>query len=311
MAAPTVDGFYESAQVLARMALQAHAQRKPYVALFAGTSLEHLAKACLTSRSPVLIADLRAESSFPSLLLLSGGSVATSSTLRTVGLRGALDRVHHLAPRADPKNVRTLVDLRDGTVHAAENHEAETRIMAAFVKHSDALVAFLRRDRADFWADRVGVADALLERARDEVEHRVMVKLADAEANFRGIDEQLLTALRHIAETGPIDDLTEAHVTCCVCDSVAVLDGDRDVATRNFADDDTEFVILEDPPLVVVFLPRSLACPVCGLKLDTPDEVEEAGYGNLIDEGPDRVNDFLSIRPDDDEAAYEPGSEDA
>jgi hypothetical protein len=311
MGAPTVDGFYQSAQVLARMALQAHAQRKPYVALFAGTSLEHLAKACLTSRSPVLIADLRAESSFPSLLLLSGGPVASSSPLRTVGLRGALDRVHRLVPRADPKNVRTLVDLRDGTVHAAENDEAETKIMTAFVKHSDALVTHLGRDRAAFWGDRVGVADALLERARDKVEHRVRVKLADAAANFRGIDEPVLAALRHIAETRPIDDQTEAHVTCCVCDSVAVLDGDRDVAYRMFADDDTELVVQEDPPLVVVFLPRSLACPVCGLKLDTPDDVEEAGYGNLIDEGPDRVNDFLSIGPDDDVAAYGPSDEDA
>jgi hypothetical protein len=300
MAPPTVDGFYASAQVLARMALQAHAHGKPYVALFAGTSLEHLAKACLTSQSPVLITELRAESSFPSLLLLAGVPLANPSPLRTVGLRGALDRLRYLVPRADPKAVATLVDLRDGTVHGADDHQAEARIIAAFVKHTDALVAYLGRDRADFWGDRLGVADVLLAGARTEVEHLVGVRLADARANFQAIDEQLLPALRHLAESRAIDD-DQARARCPACASPAVLTGFRDVGAIHYVRDEHGNIV--QPAFTVLFSAESLACPVCGLRLDSPEELDAAGLESLIDEGPQRVDELSPI--DDGDAAFE------
>src|ERR1700747_2899783 len=95
---PTVDDFYRTACEFARSSLDAHVRQKHHlVALYAGTSLEHLAKACLAKRSPALITELRNEDSFRSLLLLVGvTAVSTSPKLRTVGLRGALQRARFL-----------------------------------------------------------------------------------------------------------------------------------------------------------------------------------------------------------------------
>lgn len=113
---------------------------------------------------PVLITDLN----HSSLLQLAGVTLANPDKLRTVGLKGALDRLRHLVPPVDPKTMEELTALRDGTVHAAENQETEARIVAGYVKYADALVAYLRRDRDDFWGDRLGVADALLADAKSD-----------------------------------------------------------------------------------------------------------------------------------------------
>ena len=55
--------------------------------------------------------------------------------LRTVGLRAALARVRKLVASPVPeKDVMTLVDVRDGVVHAAPDEEVEDRLLAAFVR---------------------------------------------------------------------------------------------------------------------------------------------------------------------------------
>ena len=157
------------------------------MALDAGTALEHLVKACLAARSPALLTELRSEANFYSLLCLLGMSAGQPERqIRTVGLRDALQRVksfvNSVAPDAD---LRTLIDLRDGTVHAAMNHEVEERLLVAFVQHADALLADLGRDRSGFWDGQLEVVDALLTDASDKVKHRVEVMLASARAQFK------------------------------------------------------------------------------------------------------------------------------
>jgi len=100
---PTVGEFYATASEFARNSLAAHVHQKHHlVALYSGTSLEHLAKACLMRRSPVLITELRNEDSFRSLLTLVGiASAGVPPQLRTVGLRGHFnecDRSFRLTP---------------------------------------------------------------------------------------------------------------------------------------------------------------------------------------------------------------------
>ena len=65
--------FCDNATEFAQSALDApHALRFRRVAVDAGTSLEHLAKASLAKRSPALLTELRSEHNFASLLVLLG-----------------------------------------------------------------------------------------------------------------------------------------------------------------------------------------------------------------------------------------------
>lgn len=83
------EAFYTSAHDLAHRALEAHnAGDYRCVPLFAGTAIEHLAKACLAQRSPALLAEMRRDSNIRSLIaLLRLESAEAPVTIRTVGLR--------------------------------------------------------------------------------------------------------------------------------------------------------------------------------------------------------------------------------
>jgi len=106
--------FYESARDFAQRALQAHHAREFHrVALEAGTALEHLAKACLSRRSPALLVELgRGERSFGSLLwLLQIPAGAPVREVRTVGLRDTLTRVKTFVKSDAPEaNLTALVE---------------------------------------------------------------------------------------------------------------------------------------------------------------------------------------------------------
>jgi hypothetical protein len=149
--APTADELYASARRFAQSALEAHHRRDHQrVAIDAGTALEHLTKACLASRSPVLLTELRSgPNNWQSLLLLCGFAEGRPNSLRTVGLREARERaksfVKSLAPEAD---LALLIDLRDGVVHTALDEEVEERLLVAFEQQADAILAGAGRGRS-------------------------------------------------------------------------------------------------------------------------------------------------------------------
>ncbi len=267
------------------MALDAHVKgRHHLVALYAGTALEHLAKACLARRSPVLLAEFKNEdSSFRSVLLLleirtKAGQHATSAPsalhLRTVSLRGAFERMRSFVTSAAGwEDLMSLAGMRDGTVHAAADAEVATRIVVAFVKHVDALVADLRRDRGRFWGTRRPVADALSARARDTVTHAVQVKLASARANFQRYREPLVVqALQQAAASQPVGQ-DQAHAECPACGSVGTVTGFHS-ADSAWSDGPGG---AREMGLDAEFTAESFACPICGLRLRSSAEVEAAG----------------------------------
>src|SRR5262249_771283 len=300
---PTVDDFYATASEFARNSLDAHVHRKHHlVALYAGTSLEHLAKGCLVRRSPALITELRNEDRFRSLLLLLGiSSASVPPQLRTVGLRGALQRIRPLVTsKATWDHLMTLADMRDGTVHAAAGNEVEGRLVVAFVQHADALVDDLGRDRVGFWGNRLEVANQLLAVASDEVLHRVQVKIAAARADFAEYDALLLEAIRHWAATQVLGR-DQAFAECAACDSQGVATGSRDVGADDFERDPDGNILR--PILSVLFYAESFACPVCGLKLDSPAEIEAAEMESAWDEGTEEVD--IYSPPYDEDAEYE------
>jgi hypothetical protein len=218
-----------------RQALDAHVVGNfRRVALEAGTALEHLAKACLASRSPGLLTELRNEGNFSSLLILLGVTDTTDQKLlRTVSLREALVRVRKLVrSTASATDLDTLVDMRDGAVHAAQSDEIEERLMMAFVQHADALIADLGIERSSFWGHQVDVVDALLIGIDDKIAARVEVKLAAAQArwNVRNKTEhpQLLGLIRQIAGTKNFFGPDQAPMLCPICECFGVTTGIRE-----------------------------------------------------------------------------------
>ena len=212
----------------------------------AATSLEHLAKACLATRSPALLTELKSEANFPSLLWLLGITEGKPPRqLRTVGLRDVLARVRmFVTSRASDDDLRILVDMRDGTVHAAQNDEVEERLVVAFVQHADALLADLGRDRAAFWDGQLEVVDALMADAIDKVAHRVAVKLAAARADFQRQyghqPAELLQFIRQLA--GPKNlGAYQQPVDCPACTSPGVATGYNEVKWQFKRDEDGRF----------------------------------------------------------------------
>jgi hypothetical protein len=277
------EAFYESAQGFARSALQAHYDRAyRRVALDAGTALEHLTKACLAKRSPAFLAELTGsndERNFASLLqLINLPEDGPPWQVRTVGLRNALTRVAKFVTSSAPStDLGMLVSMRDGTVHAAMDDEVETRLLAAFALHADALLADLDCDRARFWGDRLEVVNALLADASNKVARDVAVKLAGAHAYFadhygEGPTQLLeIGRMRYGADERGDDEMV---ANCPVCDSLGLATGLHDVEYRP-SDRKGRRVIGVSP--VVWFIPSTFECRVCHLRLDSSAEIIEAG----------------------------------
>lgn len=299
----TADEFYESAREFAHVALAAHHEGKNrQVAVNAATSLEHLAKACLASRSPALLVDLK-RGDFSSLVrLLDMQGVRPGNQLRTASLREALSRVElWVKSAANGHDVKMLVDLRDGMVHAALNDEVEDQLLAAFVTHGDALLADLKRDREAFWSDQLAVVEALVANATDKVARRVAVKLAAAKANFdtkyKGMPTEVLEMLRKVA-TGVADD-DEQGLACPVCETSGIAYGEFDVETSDAWWEDGE----PNVDAWVQFTATAFTCRMCGLHLDSPAEIAAANVATTWEVPGADPSDFLSTY--DEDAAYE------
>ena len=229
------DAFYESAREFALSALEAHhAGNHRRVPLDAGTALEHLAKACLARRSPALLAELKGDSSIGSVIgLLRIEGAGGPAIVRTVGLSGALARAGlFVRSKAAKDDLRILVDMRNGIVHAGENAEVEERILAAFAQQADALLADLGRDREDFWRGQLPVVDALLKDASDKLAHRVDVRLAAAAAMLERRKategDAVLSMLRALSESAPLTASQRLH-RCPVCESFGIATGGHGV----------------------------------------------------------------------------------
>jgi hypothetical protein len=276
----SADAFYASAKQFAVSALQAHhAGDHRRVPLDAGTALEHVLKASLAQRSPALLAELKGESSWGSVAALLGVAGFDPAKIRTVGLTGALERAgNFVRSKADKNDLRTLADMRNGIVHAAGDAEIEERILAAFLQHCDAILADLRRDRADFWGGQLPVVDALIREASDKIAHHVAVRLAAAEAwleqRCATDGEALIEAARTLSSSVPLTE-GQRFRTCPVCESAGVATGKHGV---EYAPDDwdRETGRVSHVDAEVWFTAHAYRCPVCRLRLDSTAEIDKA-----------------------------------
>jgi hypothetical protein len=163
-----------------------------------------------------LLAEMKGDSSVTSLIaLLRIEGAGVPAKIRTVGLTEALSRVgRFVRSKAVRDDLRTLVEMRDGIVHAAEEAEVEERILTAFVQQADGLLEDLSRERADFWDGQLFVVDALLKDASNKLAHRVEVRLAAAaamlERRYASEGEAVVSLLRTLSKSAPLATRTSS-----------------------------------------------------------------------------------------------------
>jgi hypothetical protein len=270
--------LYDSAIGFARTALDAYHSDDPRrLAIDAGTALEHLAKASLASRSPALLVELRSEGNWHSLLQLLGFPQGSSKPLRTVGLREVLKRVKTFVPfKVSADVLDTLIDLRDGAVHIAANTAIEESLLVAFVQFTQSLLEDLNRDRSSFWGDKLAVVDAILAEISDKVAHRVSVKIEAAKERFEREYGKLPDQLKAdiiFAREAHFAQHDEEAMRCPACSATGLASGEHTVEWK-----DKEDIIpyrRSNYDGIVWFTAYRYACPVCGLRLTSIDEIDK------------------------------------
>ena len=268
----------ESAPRFAREALEALSDGDDVgFALFAATSLEHLLKSFLAGRHPALIIDAR---SFDSLLHACGEDAAANTprdTVKTIGAVESLHRVSRFVPSltTEISRVEGLFGVRNGGVHLADSRSVSGYVQP-FLAASEEIRGALGVDRATYWGEYIGLADQTLKEHVAAVELKVAAALAGANAayeqRFGRLDESARCAAITALEANTFWGDEEQGLACPACGSSATAFGGVEVEWRYEEVGDDDFVAELD----ATFIAESFRCHVCGLHLDSPDELAVA-----------------------------------
>jgi hypothetical protein len=198
-----------------------------------------------------------------------------------------------VAPLGD---LQTLVDMRDGSIHGADNEEVEGQLLAAFVQQADAFLEDLSIPREVFWGSQLPVVNVLLVHARDKLVHRVEVKLAEARASFEqqygGKSSELLDVVRRLSIPTRSDSLErEEPIACPACESSGAASGTYDVEWGNKRDEDG--LPVHDGSMQ--FFAYAFECRVCGLRLRSHAELTAAGLKTAWEVGQVDRNEYWSF----------------
>ena len=277
--------------------------------LHSATALEHLAKAVLAARHPSLIA-VASKDNFESLLVLVGEtSVANpEAKVRTIGAREALYRAGRYAPECALliDDLKLLILVRDGVVHLADASAASTEeVLVPYLKASEELRELLGIDRTAYWGGFVDLVDQALkenvEQARLRVEAALAVARSEFEQRFGQVTEEARKAMLAGIEASysPMEKYEEQLVECPACGTQAVVLG---TLHEEFDEDwDHHEGVLLGVHLLVRFIPTSLLCHACRLRLTGRDEMDAAGVGEswyLEDVDPrDFLGDWSDFEP--------------
>ncbi|MFZ2228242.1 MAG: hypothetical protein WA090_03110 [Candidatus Nanopelagicaceae bacterium] len=273
---PTPEALIATSIEYAKSALDAH-DSKEYgrIVLLAGTALEHLTKACLVRRHPTLILDLRHPQSWKVLRYVLASKEVPPERIRTIGLHGALERANELIDSdADPTDIATLVELRNGQTHLGTSSQLEERILIAFLRQIDACLRDLNLSQGDFWGKHLPIVEAFLSNEIDRVKKLVSQKISRSEYQFRDLEAKYSEDVLEVMMRGSYrPTIGEEPYSCPVCGSEGIAIGDHEIGwdvTFKRGEIDTADQIVE-------FTANSFSCGVCGLYLSSEEEIKASG----------------------------------
>lgn len=279
----------KSAQEWMSDSLEAHldgAHRR--VVALAPISLEHLSKAALAGKSPVLLVQLDRNQEASLVSLAGHGGLIDKAKLRTVGLSESLTRCALVfgASGVSKERQSQVVASRNGAVHVGEADEhAANEIMSVVLQLSVWLLGVAGVSREDFFGDKLPTVETILDRRSSDIEKRVTTKLHAARARFKKLmdslpdteaRDQLMTTMGYSADPARVlldpQRYSIPH-ECPACEREGYLIGpiDADVDGEIVETDGTR---VEQAWWVLTYRPTEFACGVCKLALGTAEEIK-------------------------------------
>lgn len=170
--------LYFGARKFAHSAMDAHSRHDEEVFLLhAGVSIERLAKAALSQRSPFLLMEMKGKED--TLLHLAG--VQETQKIRTVGAAQALARLRTMGaiPKHDA-DLDELIELRNGIAHLDASLGGPFDGLTVFVRTSNSLLDQLGHAKDDYWGSWLGIIEITASEALAVVEREVGRRMEQA-----------------------------------------------------------------------------------------------------------------------------------
>ncbi|WP_190860573.1 hypothetical protein [Actinomadura sp. RB99] len=295
----TPDGLLASAKTFADRSLSAYVKEDTvFILPQAATSLEHLSKALLCSRSPVLLMDIQ-RGKLDSLVQLAGFPEMARKPQEgpyTISGTEAIKRVESLWPAAIkvPKEIERLIAVRNMTLHIGEHQKDDVReIFSAYLRLADKLFTELKVPDTEKWGKHADLVDSLISRSLSEIERNVKQRMAAAKlrinALLAGIPESqrrsVMNARQAQVKISLINGQETAEAECPVCEHpdavyIGLEDFDVDVDVEPDGMGGYTATTLGGHRFLAA---HSFHCGVCELDLVNAEELDAAGLETNID----------------------------
>ncbi|AMW13307.1 hypothetical protein A4E84_29725 [Streptomyces qaidamensis] len=260
------ESFFKGAKKAAHRAMDDHARREyDEFALHAGVAIERLAKAILVKMNPLYIAS---------------GKVAVVAgqkqfAIHTITMSEALKRLAHLDIVKMTQPLQTLIEQRNGTVHASGDDAAKNQIptlvttIAAMLKH-------LGTPIDDFWGRWTSAVNVAVDKQRNEIQRDVEIRIKQARHLFEDRFQRLPPELKEHAVS------LEPHVITAAFDYLVEIDGKMHPSSimtpggpcpSCTAQTTLLFGMVDRSADHTQYAPDGISCHVCGLSLGGFDEM--------------------------------------
>lgn len=248
----------------------------------AGVALELAMKAKLAGISPYLLAP-NITNWFKHGHQFAKG-VTAEATLRSVSASEALNRLDKIEPvliRRISTNIAETIARRDQSVHMGQFiRPSDETLLSHASTFVEAVNGLLVQNPRIFWDDLADIAAELVAAEHNAVGLRVMAKFAQAKTLLAKLTQEQQEALSQSAKAYVAESRDEKPelvlANCPACSYEGVASGElTDDGEPDFDFEDGEAIPywVHDINTVV----DKFECTVCGLRLDTPDEVNVAG----------------------------------
>ncbi|MEU6635699.1 hypothetical protein [Streptomyces rochei] len=260
------ESFYEGAQKAALRAMDDHARREyDEFALHAGVAVEKLAKATLVKMNPLYIASGK-------VTVVAGQKQFTT---HTITMSEALKRLAQVGIGKITPSLQTLIELRNGTIHASGDDAAKDQIptlattIAAMLKHLGISVG-------DFWGRWTSAVNVAVDKQRNEIQRDIEIRIKQARHLFEDRFKGLPQGVKERAIS------SELHVSTAAFDYVVEIDGKvlpSSIMTPGgpcpscTADTTLLFSMVDRTADQTQYAPHGITCHVCGLALHGFDEM--------------------------------------
>lgn len=248
---------------------------------------ELLGKAFLVGINSCLIIDR----DFDSFLHICGeGKHAKKSpaSIRTIGAKEVFSRCAQIVPKLKDYDVEMslLADFRSGVLHLAEHEKEFTKkVFLPYLKFVKILLEAMKLSLSDYFGEFAQLVETSIKEATKEVDIKVERLIAKAKISFKERFEDVeapvkRNIIKSIIDNYVLSQYEEELTECPACENDAVVTGSHEVT-----DWDVDFDRYGNPegayPIVKLYA-TSFRCNVCGLKLNTSEELESAGIDTIV-----------------------------